>query len=39
MTAQPEQQPSRAERGAVRADALALPLPGIAGRIVVRWDD
>jgi Winged helix DNA-binding domain len=30
---------SRAERDAVVAEAQSLPLPGAAGRIVVRWDD
>ena len=39
MTVQPWRRLSRAERDAVAAEALALPLPGIAGRIVVRWDD
>jgi len=29
---------SRAERGAVEAEAASLPLPGIEGRITVRWD-
>jgi hypothetical protein len=29
---------SRAARGAVEAEAAALPLPGFEGRIVVRWD-
>jgi winged helix DNA-binding protein len=30
---------SRAARGAVETEAESLPLPGIRGRIVVRWDD
>jgi Winged helix DNA-binding domain len=30
---------SRAARDAVEAEAEALPLPGVRGRIVVRWDD
>jgi hypothetical protein len=30
---------SRAERDAVEAEAESLPLPGVEGRIVVRWDD
>jgi hypothetical protein len=30
---------SRAERDAVVAEAESLPLPGIEGRIAVRWDD
>jgi hypothetical protein len=30
---------SRAARDAVEAEAESLPLPGIPGRIVVRWDD
>jgi Winged helix DNA-binding domain len=29
---------SRTERDAVEAEAAALPLPGVAGRLVVRWD-
>jgi hypothetical protein len=28
---------SPAERDLVEAEAAALPLPGVAGRIVVRW--
>jgi hypothetical protein len=39
MTVQPWRRLSRTERDAVAQEALALPLPGIAGRIVVRWDD
>jgi len=30
---------ARAEREAVEAEAASLPLPGLAGQIVVRWDD
>lgn len=30
---------SRAERDAVEAEAESLPLPGVEGRITVRWDD
>lgn len=30
---------SRAARDAVEAEAAAMPLPGVEGRIVVRWDD
>lgn len=30
---------TRAERDAVTAEAVSLPLPGIRGSIVVRWDD
>ena len=30
---------SRAERDAVEAEAESLPLPGVEGQIVVRWDD
>jgi len=30
---------SRASRDAVEAEAKSLPLPGISGRIVVRWND
>ena len=39
MTVQPWQRLSGAERDAVAAEAESLPLPGIRGRIVVRWDD
>jgi len=27
------------ERGSVEEEAFSLPLPGVAGAIVVRWDD
>lgn len=30
---------SRSERAAVEAEAEGFPLPGVEGRIVVRWDD
>ena len=30
---------SRSARTAVEAEAASLPLPGVEGRIVVRWDD
>jgi winged helix DNA-binding protein len=30
--------PSRTARAAIEAEAAALPLPGLEGRIVVRWD-
>jgi hypothetical protein len=39
MTIQPWRPLSRAERDAVASEAASLPLPGIQGRIVVRWDD
>lgn len=39
LTVQPWRRLSRAERDAVTAEAESLPLPGIRGRIVVRWDD
>jgi hypothetical protein len=39
LTAQPWRRLSGAERDAVTAEAESLPLPGIRGRIVVRWDD
>jgi hypothetical protein len=39
MTVQPWRRLSRAARDAVQAEAEALPLPGIEGRVVVRWDD
>jgi Winged helix DNA-binding domain len=31
--------PSRAARAAVEAEAAALPLPGVDGRVAVRWGD
>ena len=39
MTVQPWRRLSRSERDAVAAEAESLPLPGIEGRIVVRWDN
>lgn len=39
MTVQPWRRLTRAERDAVTAEAQSLPLPGIQGRIVLRWDD
>jgi Winged helix DNA-binding domain len=39
VTVQPWRPLSPAERDAVVAEAESLPLPGIGGRIVVRWDD
>jgi Winged helix DNA-binding domain len=39
MTLQAWRRLSRAERGAVAAEAQALPLSGMEGRIIVRWDD
>jgi hypothetical protein len=39
MTVQPWRRLSPAERDTVTAEAESLPLPGIGGRIVVRWDD
>jgi hypothetical protein len=30
---------SRAARQALETEAAALPLPGVDGRIIVRWDD
>jgi hypothetical protein len=39
LTIQSWRRLSRAERGAIEAEAESLPLPGIARRIVVRWDD
>ncbi len=39
MTVQPWRRLSRAESDAVAAEAESLPLPGIAGRIVVRWTE
>jgi len=39
MTVQPWRRLSPAERDAVVSEAESLPLPGLRGRIVVRWDD
>jgi hypothetical protein len=38
LTIQPWRRLSRAEREPVEAEAESLPIPGIEGRIVVRWD-
>jgi hypothetical protein len=38
VTVQPWPRLSRAAREAVEAEAKSLPLPGMEGRIVVRWD-
>ncbi|TML01668.1 MAG: winged helix DNA-binding domain-containing protein [Actinobacteria bacterium] len=39
VTVQAWRRLSRAARDAVEAEAESLPLPGLAGRIIVRWDD
>jgi len=39
MTVQPWRRLTPAERDAVETEAQSLPLPGIMGQIVVRWDD
>lgn len=39
MTVQPWERLSPAARDAVVAEAETLPLPGIEGRVVVRWDE
>lgn len=39
VTVQPWRRLSRAAREAVEAEAVALPLPGLAGRISVRWEE
>ena len=38
LSIQPWRRLSRAEREAVEAEAEGLPLPGVEGRIAVRWD-
>ena len=38
LTVQPWKRLSRAAREAVEAEAEALPLPGVNGRITVRWE-
>jgi len=39
LTVQPWRKLSQAERDAVTAEVESLPLPGIAGQIVTRWDE
>jgi hypothetical protein len=39
LTVRPWRRLSNAERDAVEAEAASLPLPGIRGRVVVRWDE
>ena len=39
MTVQPWRRLPPAQREAVAAEAASLPLPGVGGRIVLRWDD
>jgi hypothetical protein len=39
MTVQPWRRLSQAERDAVAAEVASLPLPGIQGRIALRFDD
>jgi hypothetical protein len=39
LTIEPWRRLSRAEREALEAEAESLPLPGVEGQIVVRWDD
>ena len=39
VTVQAWRRLSRASREAVEAEAESLPLPGLGGRIVLRWDD
>jgi hypothetical protein len=38
MTVQPWRRLSRAERDAVAVEAASLPIPGMQGRITLRWD-
>ena len=38
LTVTPWRRLSRAERGAVEAEAASLPLPGVQGEIAVRWE-
>jgi hypothetical protein len=38
LTIQPWRRLTGAQRDAVEAEAAGLPLPGVEGRIVVRWD-
>ena len=39
LTIQPWRRLVRSERDAVAAEAQSLPLPGIAGRLTIRWED
>jgi hypothetical protein len=39
ITIQPWRQLARAERDAVAAEAECLPLPGVEGPVVLRWED
>ena len=39
MTVQPWRRLSRAERDAVASEVDSLPIPGLQGRIALRWDD
>jgi hypothetical protein len=39
LTVYPWGRQSRAAKSAVESEAASLPLPGVAGTIVVRWDD
>ena len=39
LTVQPWTRLPRASKSAVESEAASLPLPGVDGRIVVRWDD
>ena len=39
VTVNPWRRLAREERDAVQAEARSFPLPGVAGRIAVRWDD
>jgi Winged helix DNA-binding domain len=39
MTVQPWRRLSPTERDAVAAEIASLPIPGVQGRIVLRWDD
>jgi hypothetical protein len=39
MTVQPWRQLSRAERDAVAAEVESLPIPGISGHIILRWEE
>jgi hypothetical protein len=38
LSVHPWRRLTRAERAAIEMEAQSLPLPGIGGQIVVRWD-
>jgi len=39
VTLRPWQRLTNPERVTIEAEALALPIPGVAGRIAIAWED